>query len=101
MEDKKWLSIKAIYPIGYEFRGQVTRIKPFGIFIKLDDIPSYASKYSSLIDIGHNIICPKDCKILPLDYSKWPDKNDYIDCLVCYYRDYNRQVGLCCLKDYN
>lgn len=53
MEDKKWLSIKEKYPIGYKFKGQVTKVKPFSIFVKLDGIPSYAYKYSGLINIGN------------------------------------------------
>ena len=99
MEDKKWLSVKEKYPIGYKFKGRVTRVKPFGIFVKLDGIPSYAYKYSGLINIGNYSACPKGCKKLPLDYSKWPKKNDYINCIVCYYTDYNMQVGLCWLEN--
>jgi hypothetical protein len=97
MSNSKWLSIKEQYPIGYKFKGKVFKIRPYAIFIKLDNIENNGFRYSGLIDIGHSSSCPENCKRLPFDYSEWPKENTYVDCMVSSYRDQARELGLCWL----
>ncbi|MGL5792790.1 MAG: hypothetical protein ACRC06_00005 [Waterburya sp.] len=90
MSNSNWLLIKEQYPIGYKFKGKVFRVRPYGIFIKLDNIENNNNKYLGIINVGHSAWCPEDCKRLPLDYSKCPKENTYLDCMVWYYSDHNK-----------
>lgn len=101
--EEQWLQLKQTYPIGYKFWAKVARIRPYGIFIKLKDLAENKpkSKYMGLIDIGHTLLYKECSKKLPLDYSQWPQKDTYINCVVCYYREKNKQLGLSWLGEVN
>lgn len=99
MKDCKWRLLKERYPIGHIFWARISNIKPFGIFLELENIQNDSYRYLGVVDIGHAYLCPEICKILPLERSKWPSKGIYINCIVCYYRERNRQLGLGWLGD--
>ena len=94
MNDEQWLLLKQRYPIGCKFWAKVGRIKPFGIFVEISDSPEDSNKYIGLIDIGHTILCKEGSQNLPLDNTQWPQEGTYINCMVSYYREHNKQLGL-------
>ena len=47
-----------------------------------------------LIDIGHTTLYKEGSEKLPFDYRQWPQKDTYVKCMVCYYRERNQQLGL-------
>lgn len=92
MNEEQWLILKQKYPIGYKFSAKVVKIKPFGIFVK--EIKNNSSEYLGLIDLGHIAFCKEGSKELPLDVAQWPKVGSNIDCVVSYYREHNKQLGL-------
>ncbi|MEL6929133.1 MAG: hypothetical protein AAFO95_10890 [Cyanobacteria bacterium J06600_6] len=88
------LAIKKNYPIGYKFLGKVISVRPFGIFVRENQTQAIDW---GLIDIGHYYLCPAGCKALPLNFSQCLFKGADIYCIVVYYRELNRQIGLCWL----
>ena len=91
--EEKWLQFKQQYQIGYKFWAKVERIRPYGIYVELKNV-SENSKYSGLIDIGHTPLYKEGSRELFLDYGRWPRKYTYRKCMVCYYRDKGKQLGL-------
>lgn len=94
MNEEQWLILKQKYPIGYKFSAKVLKIKPFGIFVEIIERPENSSEYLGLIDIGHTVLCKKDSQKLPLNKTQWPKEGSDINCIVSYYREHNKQLGL-------
>ena len=87
----EWLAIKQCYAIGYKFSARIAKHRPYGSFV--------AVKHGSLKAVGSIEIVQSQLyravtKKLPYDYSQRPSENSYINCIVCYYTDYNYQLGL-------
>ena len=99
--EEQWSQIKEKYPIGFQFWGKVAKIRPYGVFIKLQVFleNNHQSQHMGLIDIGHTNLYKEGSFLLPLDYSNWPQKGTYIKCIVCYYRERNKQLGLSWLRE--
>lgn len=100
LDDEQYLLLKQRYPIGHKFWAKVKIIKPFGIFVEVDDFPKDKDKRVGLdrcvglIDIGHIALYKKGSQQLPRDYTQWPKEGTYINCMVCYYRDSSNE----CIK---
>ena len=94
MNDEQWLLLKQRYPIGRKFWAKVGRIKPFGIFVEINDSPKDSYKCKGLIDIGHTALYKEGSHNLPLDTTQWPQEGMYINCMVSYYREQGKQLGL-------
>lgn len=96
ISNKEWSIFTQQYPIGYKFSAKVLKVKPFGIFVEIKKRPK--DPYAALIDIGHSNVCHQyGGKRLPLDYTQWHKKGQKINCVVSYYHEHNRQLGLCWL----
>jgi hypothetical protein len=94
MNDEQWLLLKQRYPIGRKFWAKVGRIRLFGIFVEISDSPEDSNKYIGLIDIGHSTLYKEGSQKLPLDTTQWPQEGMYINCMVSYYREQSKQLGL-------
>jgi hypothetical protein len=94
MSDEEWFLLKQRYPIGCKFWAKVGRIRPFGIFVEISDRPDDSSKFLGLIDIGHIALYKEGSQELPLDTTQWAQEGTYIYCMVCYYREQGKQLGL-------
>ena len=94
MNDEQWFLLKQRYPIGRKFWAKVGRIKPFGIFVEISDSPKDSNKYIGLIDIGHIALYKEGSQELPLDNTQWAQEGAYINCIVSYYREHGKQLGL-------
>lgn len=94
INDEQWFLLKQRYPIGRKFWAQAGRIRPFGIFVEISDRPDDSSKFLGLIDIGHIALYKEGSHKLPLDRTQWAQEGTYIYCMVCYYREHNKQLGL-------
>lgn len=77
---------------GDVIRGTVLEVMPFGVFVDM------GSPYFGLIDIGHNSF--NRGEQLPLDFTKWPQIGEPINCVISYYRFSNKQIGLGWLPDF-
>ena len=66
--------------------GKVEKIRPYGIFVDL------TWPYPALIDIGHSDF--NRGEKLPYDNNLWPKEGDSIQCIISYFRFYNKQIGL-------
>ncbi|QMS87465.1 hypothetical protein HUN01_07685 [Nostoc edaphicum CCNP1411] len=87
LRKEHWLLLKQQFPIGRKFWAKVGKIKPFGIFIEVDDFPKDSYRYIGLIHIGPIFYYKEECKPLPLDYAQWPQEGTYIYCMVYYYQE--------------
>lgn len=76
---------------GTKLKGKILKVNPFGIFVDLN------FPFIGLIDIGHSNF--NEGEKLPKDFYTWAKEGDSIDCIVSYYRFYNRQIGLGWLPD--
>jgi hypothetical protein len=76
---------------GTKLKGKILKVNPFGIFVDLN------FPFIGLIDIGHSNY--NGGEKLPSDFFTWAKEGDSIDCIVSYYRFYNRQIGLGWLPD--
>jgi hypothetical protein len=96
MDDEQCLLVKQRYPIGRKFWAKVRRIRPFGIFVEIDETPKDSDRCVEsvgLIDIGHAALDKEGSGELPLDASQWPQEGTYINCMVCYYRENSNEHG--------
>lgn len=71
---------------GKGVKGIVKKVMSFGLFVDI------GSPFIGLIDIGHSSF--NQGKKLSYDNSEWPIENEAIECVIAYYRFYNRQIGL-------
>ena len=96
MSEAQWLAIKQSYPLGCKLRAKILEHRPFGSFAEVRRADSRAI---GLI----NIVQPKPyrsvIKRLPYNYTQRPIEDSDISCIVCYYTDYNYQLGLGWLID--
>ena len=65
--------------------------KPFGIFVTIER--SHPGCLG-LIEIVRSSRFRDLTRDLPFDYSKRPQIGTEIDCIVSYYKDHNKQLGL-------
>ncbi len=91
ISEAQWLAIKQSYPIGCKFSAQVCMTKPFGTFVIIE---RSHPDCLGLIEIVRSARFRDIIRELPFDYSKRPQIGTEIDCIVCSYRDRNKQLGL-------
>lgn len=72
--------------------GTISNIRAFGIFVDIHQVPHHG-----LIEIVLSQSYPG--KQLPYFQSDWPKKGDRIRCIVNYFRENNREIGLGWLPD--
>ncbi|OUL20676.1 hypothetical protein [Nostoc sp. 106C] len=94
--DKQWENLKQKFPIGYKFYGEITKVKPFGIFVYLGYQVIDGYKLSGIIDIVTKPDC--DSSGLPTDTSLWPQVGQRVHCKVIAYRECNKEVDLTLVK---
>ena len=94
--EEQWLLLKEKYPIGYKFSAKVVKIKPFGVFVEITERPHNSLKLIGLINIGfgETTRCQEGSQRLPLDNSLWPKEDSDINCVVSYYCEHYKQIGL-------
>jgi len=99
LRKQHWLLLKQQFPLGRKFWGKVGQIRPFGIFVEVDDFPKNTCKYIGLIHIGPIFQYKEVCKPLPLDYDQWPQEGMYIYCIVSYHQEsQDNNNGQLCLR---
>ena len=91
ISEEQWLAIKQSYPISYEFSAKVCMTKPFGIFVIIERSHPCCL---GLIEIVRSSRFRDVTRDLPFDCSKRPQIGTEIDCIVSYYRDHDKQLGL-------
>ena len=96
MSEAEWLSIQHSYPIGCKFTAKILQHKPFGSFA---EVRRANSKAIGLISIVQPKLYQSVIKKLPYEYIQRPIEGSDIKCIVCYFTDYNYQLGLGWLED--
>ncbi|MEM8533257.1 MAG: hypothetical protein AAGF95_20620 [Chloroflexota bacterium] len=91
--DQQWFDLKHRYPLNHIFWGEVLSHQPFGTFVKLD-VQTDDSIYLGLIEIVQVGVCESQIEHLPYDFTQRPQIGSYINCLVGYYCDHNKQLEL-------
>lgn len=94
--DKQWENLKKKFLVGYKFYGEITRVKPFGVFVYLGYQVIDGHKLIGIIDIATKPDC--DSSSLPTDTSLWPQVGQRVLCKVIAYREYNKEIDLILVK---
>ncbi|MEO0468918.1 MAG: hypothetical protein AAF206_04795 [Bacteroidota bacterium] len=71
---------------GSTMTGRIEQVRPFGIFVDLG-LP-----FVGLIDVGNSEF--NRGVRLPYDHLVWPKEGEHIQCILAYFRFWNRQLGL-------
>ncbi|MEU6805183.1 hypothetical protein [Streptomyces neyagawaensis] len=84
-EDRTWSEAKAAYPVGARLRGTVQVKRPFGLFLKVEDVPETVV----FLDIGsYN---PDDAQDSP---PSLPEPGDTVEGVVVRHVDRDRQLRI-------
>ena len=94
--EARWLAIKQSYPIGCKVTAKILKHRPFGSFA---EVRRADSKAIGLINIVQPKLYRAVIRRLPYNYTQRPLEGSDISCIICYYTDYNYQLGLGWLTD--